>query len=116
MPKMRKSLLTALFVCALGLAGCAGMESPPTPENILSHPLGTSPLRIGMTKDEVRSIWGDPDSIKHIGESTNMGATEKVEWVYNARATNLPINYANLSKPMHLYFDGKNLTSYNQEE
>ncbi len=29
---------------------------------------------------------------------------------------NLPINYANLSKALHIYFDGNSVTGFNEEQ
>ncbi len=100
-------------MCVL-LAGCAGIE-PPTPGKLLTHPLGTSPLHRGMSKDEVRGIWGEPDLVQEKGIAKSAGATPRQEWVYYSHASNLPINYANLSKAMRIYFDGNSVTDFKEE-
>jgi len=97
-----------------GLIGCAGIE-PPSPDKILTHPFGTGPLRVGMTKDEVRKIWGEPDVVKSLREGAGINNAQQEEWIYNARVSNLPINYGYLSKSLRLSFDGDNLTSYKEE-
>lgn len=96
------------------MVGCAGIE-PPSPDDILSHPFGQGPLYIGMTKDEVRQVWGEPDSTRYIGGSEDLGTTEKVEWIYYGRVTNLPVNYGYLTRSVHLVFDGNNLVSFQEE-
>lgn len=102
------------MVYLVGLIGCAGIE-PPSPDKLLTHPLGTTPIRIGMTKNEVKELWGEPDLARNLGESKDIGQTQKEEWVYYGRVTSLPISYGYLSKPMHLYFDGNNLTRFKEE-
>jgi len=111
-----KTVISCLvvLVCITGVMGCAGIE-PPQPEKILKHPLGAGPIDIGMSKEEITSLWGEPDLIRNIGESTDRGRTQKEEWIYQGRMTNLPVNYGYLSKSLHLYFDGNNLTSFKEE-
>ena len=104
------TLITSLFI----ITGCAGIE-PPNPKKILTHPLGIGPIEIGMTKEEVREFWGDPDMVRNIGESKDMGSTQKEEWLYYGRVTNLPVNYGYLAKSLRLYFDGNNLTRFKEE-
>lgn len=111
MKQFSYALILLAVVCIIG---CAGIE-PPSPDRILSHPLGTGPIHIGMTKEEVEGIWGEPDLIKSTGESKDAGTTQKEEWIYHGFITNLPINYGHLSKPLHLYFDGNNLTHFTEE-
>jgi hypothetical protein len=96
-------LLSALFT------GCAEIK-PPTAKEILREPLGPSPMRIGMTKEKVRSIWGKPDIIKLLGES-NQGMI-KEEWIYRGRYPSLPVNVDYLSETQHLFFDGKHLIRF----
>lgn len=112
---MGKSLLYALGVIAvLGIIGCAELATP-DPGKPTSHPLGFGPIEIGMTKDEIKSFWGDPDLIRDTAESKDKGPTQKEEWVYYGRVSQLPVNYGYLAKALHLYFDGKNLTGYKYE-
>lgn len=113
--RMKRSLFYAVSLIGfLWIIGCAGIE-PPSPDKILKHPLGSGPIEIGMTKEEIKGLWGEPDLIRNIGESKDAGLTQKEEWLYYGRVQNLPVNYGYLSKALHLYFDGKNLTSFKEE-
>ncbi|MFH1848305.1 MAG: hypothetical protein ABH825_03715 [Candidatus Omnitrophota bacterium] len=106
-------VLAGAIICAL--AGCSGIE-PPMPDELLTHPLGTSPLHLGMAKDEVRDILGEPDSVQHLEESGDLGATGREEWIYRGRVTNLPVSYGYLSKSLYLTFDGENLVSFHEKK
>jgi hypothetical protein len=114
--RMNKILIYLLGgAIVLGTVGCAVLE-PTDPKNKLSsHTIGFGPINIGMTKDEIRSLWGDPDIIRYVGESQDLGQTSKEEWIYYGRISQLPVNYGYLAKALHLYFDGQNLTGYKQE-
>ena len=90
--------------------GCAGIE-PPSPREILENPLGKGPLRIGMTREEVRSLWGNPDQVNK-QNSDSLGSF-KEEWVYEARYPGaLPADVGYVSKSKYLVFDGENLVSF----
>lgn len=104
------ALVAVLLVLALG--GCAEIE-PPGPEEIMRQPLGQSPLKIGMSKEQVKSIWGQPDSIKTVG--TDFQGIVKEEWVYSGRYPNLPINVDYLSESQHLIFDGNYLVQHHHQ-
>ena len=111
---IKKHWVKALFLLCLVfvLYGCAEIDAPGARE-IMSQPLGEMPLRIGMTKEEVLSIWGKPDSIASI-ESTSPGAIME-EWIYRGRYPDLPINVDYLSESQHLIFDGKHLVKHYHE-
>jgi len=112
---MKKLLFCVVVLAGItGVIGCAGIE-PPSPDKILSHPFGRGPIDTGMTKSEIKEHWGEPDLIRNIGESNDMGSTQKEEWVYYGRMRNLPVTYGYLSKSLHLYFDGNNLTTFKEE-
>ena len=68
-------------------------------------------MDIGMTKDEVVSIWGQPDVINKIGISKGLGGTKKEEWIYHPSYSGVPVDKGYLSKARYLYFDGNNLVS-----
>lgn len=104
--------LTVLFLL-LFTVGCAEIE-PPTPDQVISHPLGTEPLRLGMTKEAVISLWGKPDVINKIGVSKTLGGTQREEWVYHPRYSGIPIDTGYLSKAKFLYFDGNNLIRFGE--
>ncbi|MBN3038492.1 MAG: hypothetical protein JW869_03645 [Candidatus Omnitrophica bacterium] len=110
---MRETINKYMFLSGICLlvvmSGCAEI-SPPGPEEIMRQPLGQSPLRIGMSKDQIRSIWGEPDSIKVL--ETDAQGMVKEEWVYVGRYPNLPINVDYLSESQHLIFDGNYLVQH----
>lgn len=91
---------------SLALIGCAEIR-PPSPGEIMRQPLGESHLRIGMTKEKIKSVWGDPDMIRVLG--VDRQGMVKQEWIYRGRYPNLPINVDYLSETQHLFFDGDNL-------
>ena len=111
---LKTSVLTisCLLFAAL-LVGCAEIK-PPSPGEIMHEPLGQSPLRIGMSKDKVRSIWGEPDMVR-IVDSDAQGMV-KEEWIYRGRYPNLPINVDYLSETQHLLFDGNYLVTISQRK
>jgi len=79
----------------------------PTPEKVLSSPLGTDMVKIGMTKNQVRSLWGEPDYSKQ--EMDPASGRMREAWVYKATYDSLPSNTGYLSKDRKLYFDGDSL-------
>jgi len=103
------------FIVFLGLCfvlfflGCAEI-TPPGPEEIMRQPLGESPLRMGMTKEKIKSLWGQPDVIKVLGADAQGMVRE--EWIYRGRYPNLPINVDYLSETQHLFFDGSHLVRF----
>ncbi|MBN1354583.1 MAG: hypothetical protein JW994_07965 [Candidatus Omnitrophica bacterium] len=110
MKTFKLALVSLLFVF---LAGCAGLE-PPTPVEIIKRPLGTESVKLGMTMDEVRNVWGDPDQVNHVTDKEKWGG-ERTEWVYMSRTSVLPVDAGYLFKTKKLYFDGKNLTNIVEE-
>jgi len=108
---MFKFLLISILL--LSLTGCAGI-TPPTPEDIIKHPLGSDSVKIGMTKGKVREMWGDPDQINYVVDKEMWGGARD-EWVYVARYSIIPIDKNYLSKTRKLYFDGESLTNIVEE-
>ncbi|MGB2706169.1 MAG: hypothetical protein WBC74_04880 [Candidatus Omnitrophota bacterium] len=100
--------LLLIPVLLLALAGCADLPIP-SPDYIIERPIGTDSVKIGMTKDRVRDLWGDPDQINDVEDKERWGG-KRVEWVYRAR-TELPVDAGYLSRTKKLYFDGENLTN-----
>lgn len=98
-------LLSLIFV----LFGCAEID-PPGPREILTRPFGKGPLRIGMTKEEILSIWGKPDTMSSL-ESASPGVI-KEEWIYRGLYPSLPISVGHLSESQYLIFDGKHLVKH----
>ena len=105
---VRYAIIIFLLLCIIG---CAGVE-PPMPDDVISHPLGTESLRVGMTKEEVISLWGKPDAVNKTGVSKGLGGTSREEWIYYPRYSGIPIDGGYLSKTKRLYFDGNNLVRY----
>jgi len=90
------------------MCGCSTLTIP-NPDEIIQKPLGTESIRVGMTKDEVASIWGKPDNITTV-ENKQKWSTPREVWTYHARYGAIPIDAGYLSKTQKLYFDGDNLT------
>ncbi|MFH1594742.1 MAG: hypothetical protein ABID09_08625 [Candidatus Omnitrophota bacterium] len=110
MNKLRYLMVPLLFFL---LTGCADI-APPSPQDIIRRPLGTSSVKIGMTKSQVRNIWGEPAQINVVTDKERWGA-ERVEWVYVGRYGSIPVDAGYLSKTKKLYFDGDNLTNITEE-
>lgn len=90
------------------MTGCAALTIP-TPNEIAETPLGTESIKIGMTKHQVESIWGKPDTIT-TEEDPEKWSTPREVWIYRARYGSIPVNAGYLSEDKKLYFDGINLT------
>lgn len=106
--KMRPAAFISLLIAAAFIAGCAGIE-PPTPADIMKQPLGKGSLRVGMTKAEVVSLWGKPDSVRTIEDKKRWKDPREV-WEYNAQFSSVPVDADYFSRSKKLYFDGDNLT------
>jgi len=108
-------LIAVVSVClalAIITAGCAVLE-PVKPEEVLKHPLGTPhALRRGMSKEQVRDMWGEPDSITSPEKVTDLTSTAAEVWVYHARYSKLPLDAGYFSKTRTLTFDGDNLVGW----
>lgn len=89
-------------------AGCAEIEIP-TPRQIIKSPIGTHNIKVGMTRNEVISLYGTPN-IKTQVSSDDWGGSRE-EWFYRARYSALPIGAEYLAEDVYLYFDGDNLTN-----
>jgi hypothetical protein len=101
-------VFTTVLIAAL-VAGCAGIE-PPSPNDMLRQPLGSSSLKVGMTKDQVESMWGKPDDIRTVENKEKWGGSREM-WIYRAQAKAVPVDIDYLSNTKRLYFDGNNLTN-----
>jgi len=92
------------------LGGCADIELP-TPQQVIKHPIGTNSVKIGMTKDRVRELWGGPDKINYVHIKEGKDARMRELWYYKSFAGIIPLNADYLSKSKYLYFDGNNVTN-----
>ena len=107
----RRVLGTALVFAVLILAGCAEIQ-PPGPTEILQSPLGKGALQIGMSKHEVRDLWGEPDRIEEL-ERGRWDSSRQI-WVYEARfpaLDQIDVGYASRTK--RLLFEDDTLVSLN---
>ena len=100
--------ITAVLMAAVMMCGCNTLTIP-TPDEIIKKPFGTESVKVGMTKDQVESIWGKPD---HVGavENKEKWSSQREVWTYNARYGSIPVDAGYLSKTQKLFFDGENLT------
>ena len=103
-----------LIILLVFTAGCADI-TPPMPSDIIKNPLGSDSVKIGMTKDHIRDLWGEPNQINFV-KKTERWSGEREEWVYKAKYSSLPFSAGYLSKTKRLYFDGKNLTHIMDEK
>ena len=115
--KENKVNFLKLFIIAIlvfSVSGCADI-APPTPQEIISKPLGSGSIRRGMSKEEVKDLWGEPSQINYGVKNKNLWEGEREEWVYVARYSNIPLDAGYLSKTKKLYFDGDSLTNIVEE-
>jgi hypothetical protein len=106
---MKKAIFLSLSLFILFVSGCETLP-PPTPQQIITNPLGTTPLRRGMTKEEIVALWGQPNKIVKKGRD-ELGVP-KEEWIYDARYPAVPVDYNYLSKTKKLFFEGNNLVNW----
>lgn len=106
---MRTTFWFSLLVFSTSILGCAGIM-PPSPDDVVSHPLGTESVKIGMTKAQVEGLWGKPDDLTTVEDKDKWKGSREV-WVYRAQYTAIPVDAGYLSKTKKLYFDGDNLTN-----
>ena len=112
----KNKLVALLALIAVGvISGCAEIDPFETPGEVMRHPLGSESIRVGMSKEEVISKWGEPDIVNKLPAKDASGSQGE-EWVYKARRyTPVPIDTGYLHKNKYLYFDGNNLTSIGDE-
>ncbi len=92
-----------ILTITLSCTGCAEIE-PPSPEKILSPWSSMPNIRLGNTKEDVLSRWGEPDETNQIG-ADELGVA-KEEWVYYGRYPMAPVDYQYVSKTKYRYFEG----------
>jgi len=105
----RSALFITVIVLIASLSGCAGIE-PPSPDDVIRKPFGNGPIKIGMSKQEVESIWGKPDEVRTVEDKEKWKGSREL-WVYRAQYGAIPVNVGYLSKTKKLFFDGNNLTN-----
>ena len=108
MRRIKVESLTMLLASAIFVGGCSAIIIP-NPEDVVKHPLGTESIKIGMTKEQVESIWGKPSQIKMVENKEKWQGAREV-WIYRAQYSSIPVDAGYLSNTKKLYFDGDNLT------
>lgn len=103
---MQKNAIRLTIALSVFLCGCSAIQVP-SAEDVIRHPLGTESIKIGMSRQQVESIWGKPHEIT-MTDSKERGMREV--WTYRARYGRIPVDAGYLSKDKKLYFDGNNLT------
>ena len=101
-------IFTAALTASLLFSGCSAIVLP-NPEDVVKHPLGTESIKVGMTKEQVESIWGKPNQVKTVEDKAKWQGTREV-WRYRAQYGSIPVDAGYLSSTKKLYFDGNNLT------
>ena len=107
-PAAAALLLTMILISSVFFYGCSAIIIP-NPEDVVKHPLGTESIKIGMTKEQVESIWGKPSQVKAVEDKAKWQGTREV-WIYHAQYGAIPVDAGYLSNTKKLYFDGNNLT------
>ena len=122
---MKKTFAICSIFLNIFVLGCAsnqtldiaGIKPLSLPKDIIENPLGTTSIKIGMSKDKVKSLWGNPDAINTLKSGDNASGSIKEEWVYKARQYSpIAVDVDYLSKTKHLIFDGKNLIKIEEEK
>ncbi len=112
---MKRFNIFILMSVLIFISGCAEVDIP-TPQDVLKHPLGTESVKRGMSKDQVRDLWGEPDEATY-EEIEKTGTVRSREvWTYKGRYSALPVDAGYLSKTKYLYFDGNSLTTISDVE
>ena len=105
---MRKITACAVMFLLASIYGCSAIQVPDA-DDVISHPLGTESIKIGMSKQQVESIWGKPDDVKMVENKEKWQGRREV-WTYHAQYSSIRVDAGYLSKTKKLYFDGNNLT------
>ena len=100
--------LTMILAASIFFCGCSAIIIP-NPVDVVKHPLGTESIKVGMTKDQVESLWGKPSQVKMVEDKQKWQGSREV-WIYRAQYGSIPVDAGYLSTTKKLYFDGNNLT------
>ena len=103
--------VVCMVVCFI-LTGCAAIQSSNTDE-VLTAPVGSGGLELGMTKSRVVSMYGEPDAKSMV--TSDKWNEPREEWFYSGRFSSLPVNAGYLAQDFYLYFDGDNLTNISKK-
>ena len=93
--------------------GCADVRRPNLQE-YLRHPwTSADDLRVGLSKEAVRTQWGEPAQ-RRVLQVDQWGATTE-EWIYPGAIAALPVQYMYLSRTRHLIFEGDILVRWSAD-
>lgn len=106
-PGFAATLVIGLVLAVL-MSGCSAIMIP-NPQDVVKHPLGTETIKVGMTKEQVESLWGRPSQVKMVEDKAKWQGGREV-WIYRAQYSSIPVDAGYLSNTKKLYFDGNNLT------
>ena len=108
--KLNNTKLVLFAFLIISLVGCADITLP-TPKELIEKPIGAGSVKIGMTKSQIKEIWGGPDQVNYVEDTERWGGPRE-EWVYFPMSSRtLPVGYGYFSTTRKLYFDGENLTN-----
>lgn len=113
---INKKLVYLILTILMGIScGCAEIDPFEASSEAIRHPLGQETIRVGMSKEEIISKWGEPD-IVNILPAKDASASQCEEWVYKAkRFAPVPLDAGYLNRNKYLSFDGNNLTTITDE-
>lgn len=110
---MRKfQFFFSLVITICLFAGCAEMDIP-SPQKLVRNPIGAESVKIGMSKNQVLSIYNEPDFKSIVVSDVFSG--EREEWFYKARIGVFPVNADYLSEDLYLYFDEGSLAKISNQ-
>lgn len=112
---VKKTIITFCLILLAYTTGCAEINFFEAPGEILKHPLGSDLVKVGMTEEEVVSLWGKPSQI-NVLEPTDEWQTPRKEWVYRGRYSKVPLEQGYLFKTKYVTFDGNNVVSVKDED
>jgi len=113
--KKNRFIILLIVTAATTISGCAEINPFEAPGEVMRHPLGSESIRLGMSKEEIISKWGEPDIVNKLPAKDASGSQGE-EWVYKAkRVMPVPLDAGYLHKNKYLYFDGNNLTLITNE-
>ena len=111
-----KTIAIIVMIATLALAGCALFHSIKPGETIINNPIGTDSIKIGMTKEQVKSLMGEPDAVVYKGTTKDILSSGIEEWTYRSHYSDMPLKADYFGKTQTLAFDGDNLISYENTE
>lgn len=103
-----------LFFLAIVTVLCGFGDMRPTGFERVGSGMFQEPLRLGMSKGEVRSRWGEPDHMEPIaGDKLGL---QREEWIYEGRSKSTAVfDYRFFYPTQRLVFEGDSLIKIGTE-